>query len=121
MSCGSGPVDPAAPHRGGEHVPAPVPVLDDRTFDDLVLEARSLIPRVLPEWTDLNPSDPGVALLELFAYLIDSLFFQVDQIEDRTLGRFATLLGAPPPSPGTDPGTGAVQRLRQVVTARALP
>ena len=105
-------------------MPAPVPVLDDRSFDDLVLEARSLIPRVLPEWTDYNPSDPGVTLLELFAYLVETLFFQVDQIGERTLDHFATLLGAARPPAGAPAGPapdGVAERLRRAVTARALP
>jgi hypothetical protein len=35
--------------------------LDDRTWQDIVDQARSLIPRFTPEWTDHNPSDPSVA------------------------------------------------------------
>ena len=38
------------------------PNLDDRRFDELFAEARSLIPRYLPEWTNWNESDPGIAL-----------------------------------------------------------
>ena len=44
-----------------------LPQLDDRSYDDLIAEARALIPAFAPEWTDHNPSDPGIALLELFA------------------------------------------------------
>lgn len=38
---------------------------DPRQLDDLVSRAR----RDLKDWTDAGQSDPGVALLELFAYL----------------------------------------------------
>ena len=41
----------------------PAPNLDDRTFQDIVDEAKRLIPRYTPEWTNHNLSDPGVALI----------------------------------------------------------
>ena len=47
----------------------PAPDLDDRSFQDIVDEAKRLIPRYCPEWTNHNLSDPGVALIELFAWM----------------------------------------------------
>ncbi len=38
----------------------PIPVLDDRSFDQLVAEAKARIPVHTPEWTNLNDSDPGI-------------------------------------------------------------
>jgi len=71
----------------------PVPNLDDRTFDQLATEARSLIPGYFPEWTDHNPSDPGIALLELFAFLIEAAIYQINRVPERSLERFAGLIG----------------------------
>ena len=48
-------------------MPLPVPNLDDRTFQDLVNEARRRIPVYCPEWTDHNLSDPGITLSEDFS------------------------------------------------------
>jgi len=48
-------------------MPLPTPNLDDRRFQDILDEARRLIPRYCPEWTDHNLSDPGITFLELFA------------------------------------------------------
>ena len=45
----------------------PTPNLDDRNAQSLVDEAKQLIPTYCPEWTNHNVSDPGVALIELFA------------------------------------------------------
>ena len=45
------------------------PILDDRTYEQLRDELVRRIPVYTPEWTDHNESDPGIALLELFAYL----------------------------------------------------
>jgi hypothetical protein len=46
----------------------PSPNLDDRTFAQLVEEARQRIIATCPEWSDLSVSDPGMALVEVFAY-----------------------------------------------------
>jgi hypothetical protein len=76
-------------------VPIPLPSLDDRTFADLTGEARALIPALLPEWTDHNPSDPGIVLVELFAWLTEMLVYQADQVPDAHVEKFLALLGAP--------------------------
>lgn len=60
----------------------PLPNLDDRTFEDLVDEARNLIPRYCPEWTNQNPSDPGITLIELFAWLTESMLYRANHIPD---------------------------------------
>ena len=49
----------------------PTPRLDDRTFKDLVDEAIRLIPQYCPDWTNFNPTDPGITLIELFAWLTE--------------------------------------------------
>ncbi len=48
--------------------PAPImrPVLDDRTYDDLVAESVSRIPTHSPEWTNYRASEPGFRLLDFF-------------------------------------------------------
>jgi hypothetical protein len=47
----------------------PSPNLDDRTYNDIVEEAIRLIPHYCPEWTNHNATDPGIALIELFAWM----------------------------------------------------
>lgn len=74
-------------------MPLPVPDLDDRTFDQLAAEARALIPKNFPEWTDHNPSDPGIALLELFAFLLEAAIYQINRVPERSLEHFAELVG----------------------------
>ena len=34
-----------------------------------------------PSWTDANSSDPGIALLELLAYLADTLSYRQDAVQ----------------------------------------
>ncbi|MEA2129906.1 MAG: hypothetical protein QOJ85_2797, partial [Solirubrobacteraceae bacterium] len=45
--------------------------LDDRTFQDLVSEARTRISQACPERTEHNVSDPGITLIELFAWMTE--------------------------------------------------
>ena len=71
----------------------PVPRLDDRRFQDLVDEAKTQIPRYCPEWTDHNVSDPGVALIELFAWMTEMLLYRVNQVPDKLYVKFLELLG----------------------------
>jgi len=70
-----------------------VPNLDDRSFDQLESEAIGLIPRQFPAWTDHNRSDPGVTLTELFAFLVEAAIYQLDRVPERSLERFAELVG----------------------------
>jgi hypothetical protein len=92
-------------------VPIPLPNLDDRDFDDLIGEARALIPVLYPEWTDHNPSDPGIVLVELLAWLTEMLLFQVNQIPEANTRKFLELLGGPQWSPPATGGLDAAIRL----------
>lgn len=74
-------------------MPLQTPRLDDRRFQDIVDEAKSRIPRYCPEWTDHNVSDPGVALIELFAWMTDLLLYRVNQVPDRLYVKFLELIG----------------------------
>jgi predicted phage baseplate assembly protein len=71
----------------------PAPLLDDRRFQDIVDQAKLLIPRYCPEWTDHNVSDPGVALIELFAWMTEMLLYRVNQVPDKTYIKFLEMIG----------------------------
>ena len=75
--------------------------LDDRTYEDLVKECLLRIPRYCPEWTDYNPSDPGITLIELFAWLTDQMLLRFNQLPRRNYVAFLELLGLRlnPPNP----------------------
>ena len=71
----------------------PIPNLDDRSFDDLMKEARSLIPVYDREWTNYNPSDPGITLLELFSWLSEMSIYRINKVPEENYRRFLRLLG----------------------------
>ncbi len=83
------------------------PKLDDRHFQDLVDEAKKRIPHYVKEWTDHNVSDPGVTLIELFAWMTDVLLYRLNQVPDKHYVKFMEMLGMTlqPPQPAKTPVT----------------
>src|SRR2546421_4035490 len=88
-------------------MPLQTPSLDDRHFQDIVDEAKRLIPHYCPEWTDHNVSDPGVTLIELFAWMTDLLLYRVNQVPDKVYIKFLEMIGVrlDPPRPASCPVT----------------
>jgi hypothetical protein len=76
------------------NVPLTVPLIDKRDYAELLAEALGRIPVHAPEWTDVNPSDAGVTLLELFAFLGEELlaYLEDDRARRRRRRRWAVLL-----------------------------
>src|ERR1041385_4562907 len=70
--------------------------LDDKTFEVLVEASTKLIPRYSPEWTDHNRHDPGITLIELFAWLTEMQQFYLDAIGPESYLKFLKLLGTKP-------------------------
>src|SRR5256885_2229724 len=81
------------------------PALDDRSFDDLVEEALQRIPAHTPEWTNPQLGDPGRTLVELFAWMTDTLLYRANLVPERQRLVFLRLLG---------------DRLRAAAAARGL-
>lgn len=78
----------------------PTPNLDDRAFQDFVDEAKRMLQRRAPEWTDNNVADPGVTLIETFAYMVDQLVFRLNQVPNLHYIKFLELLGETLRPPG---------------------
>lgn len=102
------------------------PQLDDRTWQDLVDEVSALIPVYAPQWTDHNPSDPGVAIVEMFAMLVEGLIYRLNRVPDKHYIAFLNLLGVTrnPATPAlsyltftTNAGTAMVPAGTQAQTA----
>ncbi len=75
-------------------MPLPTPNLDDLRFQkDLVDEARRRIIRYCPEWTDYNLSDPGITLIELFAWMTELMVYRLNRVPEKNYVKFMELLG----------------------------
>jgi len=79
----------------------PAPNLDDRTWKQLVEESVRLIPRYCPEWTNHNPSDPGITLLELYAWMTEMTLYRLNKVPEKNFITFLDLIGVRllPPEP----------------------
>lgn len=98
-------------------MPLILPNLDDRTFDQLVREALDMVPSHAPEWTDHNASEPGITLIELLAYVTEILIYRVNQIGDKQLAAFVTLLTGKEVASGVP----VAEQLRDAVRRLRLP
>lgn len=74
----------------------PMPQLDDKTFDQLVEDAKKWIPRYAPGWTDHHIHDPGITMIELFAWLTEMQHYFLDQVREEGERKFLKLLGVKP-------------------------
>lgn len=100
----------------------PAPKLDDRSFQDLVDDAKRFIQERCPEWTDHNVSDPGVTLIEAFAWMTDLLLYRLNRVPDRLYIRFLDLLGVslfPPTAARVDVDFRLAVAQHSVVTIQA--
>lgn len=78
-----------------------LPDLDDQRYSDIVEAAKRRISVVFPEWTDYNEHDPGITMIELFAWLKEMQQYYLNRISDKSYENMLKLLGIDvyPPSP----------------------
>ncbi len=79
----------------------PTPNLDDRKFEDIVQEAIRLIPQYCPDWTNHNRADPGITLIELFAWMTEMTLYRLNRVPEKNYLAFLELMGInlSPPQP----------------------
>lgn len=73
-----------------------VPKLDDLDYDRIFARARSRIPTLTDEWTNFNDADPGITMLQTFAWLYDGLNYYLDATGDVHRLKYFKLLGIRP-------------------------
>ncbi len=76
-------------------MPITPPRLDDRQYADLVEELLARVPAHTPEWVPQQTGDPGRTLVELFAWLADTLLYRANLVPERQRLAFLQLLGMP--------------------------
>ncbi len=73
------------------------PIIDDRRYDDIITEVRTRIARYTPEWTpvwtDLNDNDPGITLVQVFAWLTEMQLYRLGKVPELNYLKFLELLG----------------------------
>ncbi len=76
-------------------MPIPITSLDNRSFDDLVAEARQRLQAHLPEMQPLVEGDPMLALVDVFAWMTESVIYRANLIPERQRQAFLNLLHLP--------------------------
>lgn len=93
------------------------------SYELLLAEAMTQVPGLCPEWTDHNPSDPGIALIELLAQLSEMLLYQARQVPEDSLRALLQLArGAAWPFPPEQPLESSIDETLRAVreTYRAV-
>ena len=102
-------------------MPLIVPKIDDRDYPRILSEALARIPVHTPEWTNFNDADPGVTLLQLFAFMTDSLLYRANLIPERNRLKFLELLGIPLRPPAAAIGVVGIANERGALETVTLP
>jgi hypothetical protein len=106
-------------------MPLKIPNLDDRNYTDLVQEALLMLPQYAPEWTNHNPSDPGITLIELLAYFTEMLIYRLNRVTRENKVRFLQLLRKTTPDEkkrlANAPVSEVDEELRRTVLALRQP
>lgn len=71
----------------------PIPIIDDRRFQDILDQVLRLVEQRCPEWTPWEPGDPGIAVLEAFAFMFDNLLYKLNQVPDAMYSHFLDMVG----------------------------
>lgn len=74
-------------------MPFTTPSLDNRDYAEILRDALARIPVHNPDWTNFNDSDPGMTLLQLFAFMAESILYRANQIPERNRYKFLELMG----------------------------
>lgn len=76
-------------------MPIEIPDIDDRDYQQILNETLARIRVHNPEWNNYNDSDPGITLLQLFAFMGENLLYRANRIPERNRLKFLSLLGIP--------------------------
>ena len=68
--------------------------LDDRNYREIAADAVFHIPKEYPDWTNYNPSDPGIMLIQLFSWLTEAQQYHLSRLSIRKRLKYLRLLGA---------------------------
>jgi hypothetical protein len=97
------------------------PVLDDRNYEQILEEALRRIPVYTPEWTNYGiESDPGVTIVQLFAFLTESLLYRANRVPKLNRLKFLQLLKLPLLPAAAASGLVAIQNERGPVAQLIL-
>jgi len=102
-------------------MPLTPPTIDDRRYQQLVDELLARVPVHTPEWTNFNNSDPGVTLVQLYAFLTENLLYRVNLSPERNRIKFLQLLRMPLATATAGRGLVTFNNERGLLATETLP
>ena len=99
----------------------PEPPIDSRSYQQILNEALARIPVHTPEWTNYNDADPGVTIVQVFAFMAESLLYRANQVPERNRRKFLRLLGVSPEPAAAAEGLVAFSNPKGPLDVRLLP
>jgi hypothetical protein len=98
------------------------PAIQPQSYAQIISEALVRIPVCVPEYTNYqNNTDPGVTILQLFAFMVDNLSYICNQVPDQNRLKFLNLLGIPMQPPQAASGMVKFDNLRGPLQTVTLP
>lgn len=73
-------------------MPLKYPDLAARTYNDILEEMVSSIPRYSEKWTNFNPADPGIMILEILAWIFDTNLYRMNSLPEESYMNFMRLI-----------------------------
>jgi hypothetical protein len=74
-------------------MPIPLPRLDDRDWKQLTRDGKARAQEACPAWTEFHPGDPGVALIEAFAFITDAMLYRLNRVPAKLQIALLNLVG----------------------------
>jgi predicted phage baseplate assembly protein len=100
----------------------PQPAIQPQSYAQIISEALVRIPVHNPEYTNYqNNTDPGVTILQLFAFMVDNLGYLCNQVPDQNRLKFLNLLGIPMQPPQAASGMVTFDNSRGPLQTVTLP
>jgi hypothetical protein len=73
-------------------MPLQPPDLAGKTYKDIMDEMLASIPKYSDTWTNLNPSDPGITILELLSWNADMTLYRINRMPEESYVNFLRLV-----------------------------
>lgn len=69
-----------------------LPDRDTRTYGDILDGMIASIPKYTDKWTNHNPSDPGITILELLSWIEETTLYRINRIPEESYVNFLRLV-----------------------------
>ena len=87
---------------------------EEAAYREFAEALRERVAAYAPDWTDHDDGDPGITLIELFAFLTESLLYRANALPERTRSSAARLAQSASAlaEAGAGTGSGTIERPR---------